>query len=141
MVILIYFFELTRAALHFDLADQAVWAMPIVGGKRFPSVNGHAAQGTVATIAKGLIPLSRVDHALHRFLDAVQLQLVQNTGDDIGAEGLHIRRGLTADELLKITFLQIPFQRIDARDAQHRGVKQAVDDIKSRDFWSSPGIG
>ena len=140
VVILIHFFEVTRVALHFDLADQAVWAMPIIGGKRFPAVHGHAAQGAVATIAKGLVPLGLVDHVLHRFVEALQMQLVQNIGHHIGAEGLHVRCGMTANELLEVFLLQIPFQRIDAGDAQHRGVKQAVDNIESRNFRSSPGI-
>jgi len=47
---------------------------------------------------------------------------------------------MTANELLEVFLLQIPFQRIDAGDARHRGVKQAVDDIESRNFRSSPGI-
>jgi hypothetical protein len=114
--------------------------MPIVGGKRFPAVEGHTAQRTVATVAKGLVSLGFAEDLLDRFVEAVQLELVQNVGHHLGAEGLHLRRRLTAQELLKITFLQIPFQGIDARDAQHRGVKQAVDDVEGRNFRCSPGI-
>jgi len=82
--------------------------MPIIGAKRFPAVHGHAAQGTVATIAKGLVPLGLVDHVLHRSVEAIQMQLVQNIGHHIGAEGLHVRCGMTANELLEVFLLQIP---------------------------------
>ena len=47
VVILMHFFEVTRAALHFDLADQAVWAMPIIGGKHSPS--GRSRDGARST--------------------------------------------------------------------------------------------
>lgn len=71
---------------------------------------------------------------------AVQLEFVQNVGHHIGAEGLHLRCGLTANELLEVFLLQIPFHRIDARDAQHRGVKQAVDHVEGGNFRCSPRI-
>src|SRR5258707_5589335 len=62
---------------------------------RSPAVHGHAAQGTVATIAKGLVPLGIVDYVLHRSVEALQMQLVQNIGHHIGAEGLHVDRKST----------------------------------------------
>src|SRR5436305_2080877 len=45
--------------------------MPIVGGKWFPAVDGHAAQRTV-TVAKGFVSLRFADDLLVRFADASQ---------------------------------------------------------------------
>src|SRR5216117_1650705 len=56
VVILLHFFGFTVGTLRFDLANQTAGAMPLVGGKRFPAVNGHAAQRSV-TVAKGLVSL------------------------------------------------------------------------------------
>jgi len=53
---------------------------------------------------------------------------------------LHFRSGLTTNELLKMAIPQITFQGVDTRDAQHGGVKQAVDDVEGRNFWYAPGI-
>src|SRR5260370_41474787 len=50
VVILLHFFDLA-AALHFDLAYQAVWTVPIIRSEWLPAVDGHAAQGAVATVA------------------------------------------------------------------------------------------
>ena len=115
--------------------------MPIVGGKRFPAVDGHTAQRTVRAVAKGLVTLGFANDFIVRFADAVQFEFVKNVGHHVGTEGLHIRSGLTANELLKIAFLQIPFQGVATRNAQHRCVKQAVDDVEGRNFRCSPGIG
>ena len=82
--------------------------MPIVGGKRFPAIDGHAAQRAVTAVAKGLVSLGFVDDLMDRFADALQLEFVENVGYHVGAEGLHIRSGLTANELLKIAFAQVP---------------------------------
>ena len=98
-----------------------------------------ATQRTV-TVAKGFVSLRFADDLLVRFADASQFELVENVGHHVGAEGLHIGGGRTANELLKIAFLQIPFQCVDARDAQHRRVKQAVDHVEGRNFRCSPGI-
>jgi hypothetical protein len=89
VVILIHFFDLA-AALHFDFAHQAVRAVPIIGGEWFPAVDGHAAQGAVATVAKCFVPFGLVDDLLDRCTDSVQMQFIQNVGDDVGAERLHI---------------------------------------------------
>jgi len=93
--------------------------MPIIGGKRFPAVHGHAAQGTVATIAKGLVPLGIVDYVLHRSVEALQMQLVQTLATTSALKAF-TSGWMTANELLEVFLLQIPFQRIDAGDAQHR---------------------
>jgi hypothetical protein len=79
--------------------------MPIVGGKRFPAVDGHAAQGAVATVAKGFVPLGLPDHVFHRFTDFVQMQFIQNVGNDVGTESLYILLRLATDEHLKVAFL------------------------------------
>src|SRR5438046_9761730 len=89
--------------------------MPIVGGKWFPAVDGHAAQRTV-TVAKGFVSLRFADDLLVRFADASQFEFVENVGHHVGAEGLHIGGGRMANELLKLAFLQIPFQGVDARE-------------------------
>jgi hypothetical protein len=54
--------------------------------------------------------------------------LSRNVGYDVGAERLHILRRVAANEQ---AFLEIPFQGVDAGDAQHRRVKQAVDYVES----------
>jgi hypothetical protein len=33
---------------------------------------------------------------------------------------------VAANQLLEVAFLEIPFERVDAGDAQHRRVKQAL---------------
>src|SRR5438874_11115654 len=66
VVILLHFFVLTVGTLRFDLANQTAGAMPLVGGKRFPAVNGYAAQRSV-TVAKGLVSLRFADDLLVRF--------------------------------------------------------------------------
>src|SRR2546427_627273 len=109
VVILLHFFDLTVGTLRFDLANQTAGAMPIVGGKWFPAVDGHAAQRTV-TVAEGLVSLRFADDLLVRFADASQFEFVENVGHHVGAEGLHLRSGLAPNELLKIALLQIPFQ-------------------------------
>lgn len=114
--------------------------MPIIGGKRFPAVDGHTAQRTVRALAKGLVSLGFADDLIVRFADAVQFEFVENVGHHVGTEGLRLRSGLTANELLKIAFLEIPFQGVDARDTQHRRVKQAVGDVEGRNFRCSPSI-
>src|SRR2546429_6776254 len=65
VVILLHFFGFTVGTLRFDLANQTAGAMPLVGGKRFPAVNGHAAQRSV-TVAKGLVSLRFADHVFDR---------------------------------------------------------------------------
>ncbi len=80
--------------------------MSLVGGERFPAVNGHAAQRPVA-VAKGFIPLRFVDHLFDRVADAVQFEFVQNVGHHLGAEGLHLRHGLSANQHLEIVLFQI----------------------------------
>ena len=114
--------------------------MSIVRGKRFPPVDGHTAQRTVRAVAKGLVSLGLADDFIVRFADVVQFEFVENVGHHVGTESLRLRSGLTANELLKIAFLQIAFQSVDARDAQHRGVKQAIDDVEGRNLRCSPRI-
>ena len=114
--------------------------MPIVGGERFPAVDGHTAQRTVRAVAKGLVSLGFADDLMVRFADAVQFEFVENVGHHVGTEGLHFRSGLTTNELLKMAIPQITFQGVATRDAQHRGVKQAVDDVEGWNFRGSPGI-
>ena len=62
-------------------------------------------QRTVRALAKGFVSLGLADDLIHRVAHAVQLEFVQNIGHDIRAEGLHLRRGLTADELLEVALL------------------------------------
>jgi hypothetical protein len=56
-VVILFHFSDLAAAFHFDLAHQAVRAVPIIGGEWFPAVDSHAAQGTVATVAKCFVTL------------------------------------------------------------------------------------
>src|SRR6266404_1244415 len=116
-------------------------AVSIVGGERFPAVDGHAAQCAVATVAKGFVALGLADDLLQRCTDSVQMQFIQNVGYDVGAERLHILRGVAANQFLKVAFLKIPFERVDAGDAQHGGVKQAVDYVEGGNFGVSPLVG
>ena len=114
--------------------------MPIVGGERFPAVDGHTAQCPVRAVAKGLVALGFADDFLVRFADALQFEFVENVGHHIGTESLHLRSGLATNELLEVALLEVPFQGVDARDTQHRRVKQAVDDVEGRNLRCSPGI-
>ena len=115
--------------------------MPIIGGEWFPAVDGHAAQSAVATVAKCFVPLGLVDDLLDRCTDSVQMQFIQNVGDDVGAERLHILHRVAANQLLEVAFFEIPFERVDAGDAQHRRVKQAVDYVEGGNFGVSPPVG
>jgi hypothetical protein len=72
--------------------------------------------------------------------EASQLEFVENVGHHVGTEGLRLWSGLTTNELLKIAFLQIPFQCVDTGNAQHRRVKQAVDHVEGRNCRCAPGI-
>ncbi len=69
------------------------------------------------------------------------MQFIQNVGDDVGAERLHILRRVAANQLLEVAFFEIPFERVDAGDAQHRRVKQAVDYVEGGNFGISPLVG
>ena len=66
------------------------------------------------------------------------MQFIQNVSYDIGAERLHILSRMAANQFLEVAFLEIPFERVDAGDAQHRGVKQAVDYVEGGNSWVSP---
>ena len=100
MVVLLDDFRLTIRTLPFDLAYQTMRAMLLVRRDRFPAVDGHAAQRSVI-FTKGFVALRLVDHVFVRVAHTLQFQFVQNVRYHLGAEGL-LRRGLAADELLKI---------------------------------------
>jgi len=69
------------------------------------------------------------------------MHFIQNVGDYVGAEGLQILSRLAANQLLEVAFLEIPFERVDAGDAQHRRMKQAVDYVEGGDSGVSPLVG
>ncbi len=69
------------------------------------------------------------------------MELIQNVGYHVGTERLQILRRVATNQLLKIAFLQISFQGVDAWDAQHCGVEKAVDHIEGGNLWGSPLIG
>src|SRR5207244_10374457 len=58
----------------------------------------------------------------------------------VSAEGLHVLRWVAANEFLKIAFLEIAFQRIDTRNAQHRRMKEAVDHVEGGNLRRSPAV-
>ena len=90
--------------------------MPLVGGKRFPPVDGHTAQRSV-TVAKSFVALGFKEDVFDGVAKALQFEFVQNIGHHLGTEGLHLRRGLPANQLLEITPFQIAFQGVQAGDA------------------------
>lgn len=114
--------------------------MAIVGSKRFPTVNGHAAPGAV-TLAKRLVALRLGDNLFKGPPHTAQRQFVQYVRHHVRAECFHAGRGGAADQLWEITFPQIAFQRIEAGDAQQGRVQKAVDHIEGWNVGSAPCVG
>src|SRR2546427_6138038 len=69
------------------------------------------------------------------------MQLVEHVGHDVGTERLDVLLGVAANELLKVALFEIAFQSVDARNAQHCGMKEAIDHVKGGDFRGSPLVG
>jgi len=109
MIVLLHLFDLTPGALDFEMAHQTLRAVAIVGREGLPAIDGHAAQGTVGTFAESFVALGLGDDLCERAAHAAQLQLVSYVGHHVGAEGFHLWRGLAADQLLEVAFLEIAF--------------------------------
>jgi hypothetical protein len=66
IAVVVQFHDLLIGASNFP--RQAVRAVPSIGGEGLPTVDGHAPQGPVGTLAKNLIALGFLHHLFERAL-------------------------------------------------------------------------
>ncbi len=80
---------------------------------------------------KSLVAVGLICHRDDRFTDKREVLSVQNVGHHVGIKSLQILCRLEASETLEIAFFQLPFQGVDAGNAQYGspfGVLQCSDD-------------